>query len=452
MEKIKKTIIVLGIVIFTIIIILIVVILNRKDQIDNESILTKSEDTSINGGNQEIFSNQMEEVTNAVDYCAVKDAIDKFYTNTGYLNANIEDLRIVVTDSINTEEVLEEYKEEGIKAISKMLDKSYIEEFNVDNYKIYNDFKEYSGDSLYIKEMYSMKVSSNTNFFIVYGMMKETKKEVKFIVKIDTENINFSIFPEEFLEKYNYNKDSTDIVINTDSIEENDYNIAKYTNIDDVTLAKYYLEDYKERILINTEMAYNVLDDEYKNKRFGSLENYKKYIEENKEIISNVTLSKYKVKEYDGYTEYVCIDNYGNYYIFKETAVMDYTAIADAYTIDIPEVTEKYNNSTNKEKVGININKIFSAINTKDYAYVYNKLDETFKNNNYRTQEDLENYIKTILYDQNTVEFEQFEERSGTYMYKIKVKNTEDESQTTGMTVIMQLKEGTDFVMSFSIE
>ena len=146
------------------------------------------------------------------------------------------------------------------------------------------------------------------------------------------------------------------------------------------------------------------------------------------------------------------MDKNGKYYIIKEYSAMNYKIALDTYTTNEEEITEKYNNSTNKEKVGMNINKIFSAINTKDYKYVYEKLDESFKNNNLKTQEELEKYLESNLYNQNTVEFEEFEDREGTYIYIIKVKNVEDESQIKDMTVVMQLKEGTDFVMSFSIQ
>jgi hypothetical protein len=137
--------------------------------------------------------------------------------------------------------------------------------------------------------------------------------------------------------------------------------------------------------------------------------------------------------------------------VFKETAPMNYTVILDSYTIEIPEIVEKYNKSTTKEKVGININNIISAINNKDYSYIYEKLDTTFKENNYKTQKDFENYVKQNLYSQNEVDFEEYEDRSGTYIYKVIIKNAEDESQTKNMTIVMQLKEGTDYVMSFSL-
>lgn len=51
---------------------------------------------------------------------------------------------------------------------------------------------------------------------------------------------------------------------------------------------------------------------------------------------------------------------------------MNFTVILDTYTIDLPEFTEKYTKASDEEKVLLNIQKGFTAINDKDYRYVYN--------------------------------------------------------------------------------
>ena len=45
---------------------------------------------------------------------------------------------------------------------------------------------------------------------------------------------------------------------------------------------------------------------------------------------------------------------------------MDFDVILDVYTVEIPELTEQYNNSTDAEKVLMNIQKVFYAINDGD--------------------------------------------------------------------------------------
>lgn len=452
MNNLKKIILIFAIIIFVTIIILIYMLTTGKKNDDAEDKIIIDDDTSLNGGNQDTLSEKMEKVTNVADYFAVKDIVNRYFNYTSYLNCKIEDLQIVITSDMNKDEVLKEYKNDAIKVLKNMLDKDYIEEFYINDEKIYNNLKIYIKDTPYIKEMYTFKKYSNVKVFLVEGIFENSKKEFKLLVKMDTENITFSVFPEEYIEKYNYSKESADISISSDSIEDNDDNIAKYVNIKDSELVTYYLADYKDKILIDEKYAYDILDETYREKRFQTLENYKKYVIQNKNKIENAKVEKYKVNNYDDYTEYVCIDNYGNYYIFKETAIMDYTLILDTYTIDIPEVTEKYNKSSAKEKVGMNINKIFSAINQKDYSYVYGKLDETFKQNNYKNEQELEKYLKNNLYDQNKISFEAYEQRDDIHIFVVNVANYDNESETKNIKIIMQLKEGTDYVMSFSTE
>lgn len=50
-------------------------------------------------------------------------------------------------------------------------------------------------------------------------------------------------------------------------------------------MARNYLNDYINKALNYPELAYNLLDEEYRNKRFESIEDYKIYISDNKNIL-----------------------------------------------------------------------------------------------------------------------------------------------------------------------
>ena len=160
-------------------------------------------------------------------------------------------------------------------------------------------------------------------------------------------------------------------------------------------------------------------------------------------------LSKYQKEVMDDYTQYICLDRAGHYYIFRETSPMQYTVILDTYTIDLPELVEQYNYSTDKQKVQFNIQKFFDAINDGDYRYAYNKLDETYKNNNFPTQADFENYMKTSFYSKNTLGYTAYEKNGDLYIYRMVITNGEDSSQTIEKQFVVKLLEVTDFVMSF---
>ena len=114
--------------------------------------------------------------------------------------------------------------------------------------------------------------------------------------------------------------------------------------------------------------------------------------------------------------------------------------------------TEKYNSSSNENKVAMNVEKIESAINNRDYKFIYNKLDETFKNNNFKSLDEFAEYINKNFFDNNNLEYESISNEGNVYIYTIKLTDVNNEENTKTMTIIMKLKEGTDFVMSFSIE
>lgn len=227
-------------------------------------------------------------------------------------------------------------------------------------------------------------------------------------------------------------------------------------------IIKEYLEHYKNDALNFTDDAYESLDKEYREEKFGSIEEYKQYISGNKFELEDIELSKYQEKEYDNYTEYICIDQYDNYYIFHVTNPGNYTLFLDTYTIDLPEFTEKYNKASKQEKVALNINKVITALNAKDYKYIYNKLADSFKNNYFENEEALKEYLVNNLFDKNIVEFEKFSKEGMLYTYKIKVTkiiSDEEKERYYGknapmayMNIVMQLNEGTDFIMSFSME
>lgn len=140
----------------------------------------------------------------------------------------------------------------------------------------------------------------------------------------------------------------------------------------------------------------------------------------------------------------------GKYYIFKENSAFQFSIILDTYSIDLPEFIEKYESATTQEKVALNLEKVIEAINEQDYKYVYNKLNETFKKNNFDTLEKFEKYMKKNFYEENEASYLSFNEISGTYTYSVKIKDAESKKYKT-KNFVMKLGEGTEFEMSFGI-
>ena len=290
--------------------------------------------------------------------------------------------------------------------------------------------------------------NENINNYGVKGIITDSsnnfEEEIFFIVRMDEQSLLFSIIPSNEVE---YKQEYV-----LDRILLNDYNEYAEEEITDKTLLEKYLQYYRYNTFCNIEKAYNMLDNNYRNNRFNGIEDYKKYIESN-EIIRSIKLQKYIKNKIYNLVQYVCTDFNDNYYIINEKSVMDYTIMLDNYTIDLPQFVEKYNKANKQEKVALNINKFILAINDKSYNFAYNLLAESFKNNKFKTVEDFENYIKNNLFEKNKVEYSTFSNEGDNYIYNLIISDANEESdKIIKCTVIMQLKEGTDFVMSFNIE
>lgn len=373
---------------------------------------------------------------NNFDYSIVKYCIENYLSSINKNNSNFYD---------RTDDTYDENPQK--EKIYSILSQDYIDSNNITKNNLNNYIKMVDEQKIFYPLEIEIISDSNLKTYKVKGIAQnieiKNSETLYYIVNIFTENETFSIEP---LDEKQYSEDKK---ININSIKENDYNLYDEIDVADDEVAIECIDAYKSLTITNPKYTYEKIDEEYRKIKFNSLEKYQKYVRDNYEKLSKTVATQYKTDEND---QYVIKDQYGNTYIFNVNNPIDYTLILDTYTIDIPEVTEKYNKSSAKEKVGMNINKIFSAINQKDYTYIYGKLDETFKSNNYKTEQVLENYLKTNLYDQNKISFGAYEERDGIHIFVVKVANYDNESETKNMKIIMQLNEGTDYVMSFSME
>ena len=156
------------------------------------------------------------------------------------------------------------------------------------------------------------------------------------------------------------------------------------------------------------------------------------------------------VEKKDDYTQYILIDNKGNNYILKETTPFQYVIILDNYTIPTSQFIEEYNKQTDQGKVVLNIKRFFMGIDDKNYGYSYSVLSESFKNNKYPTKNEFINYAKQNFFEKNEIEYITYEKENGVDIYKIKVKDAFGKSSDEKtLNMILRLKNGTDFEMSF---
>ena len=339
--------------------------------------------------------------------------------------------------------------------IYNLLSDKYIKEKNITIENINNHINIFKDVAIFVPVELTMIQDEEIKSFLVYGLIESRENynvinKIFAVVNIDIVGGKFSIEPIEG--EYNSINE-----INIDKLEEyitdkgNNEFYQEFIEAEDI-LAEY-IKQYKGLAMGAPEKLYNLLDEEYRNARFGSLDEFKKYIQENKAQIITAQVEKYQVEVDINKVRYVCIDGNENYYVINQNeALNDYTIMLDTYTIDLKEFKEKYDSSENNLKVALNIQKLIQATKAEDYKYVYSKLNDTFKSNNFKTQEQFEKYIEEKYDAQNDeIEYENYEENAGVHVYNIKVTKKK-ENKIINAKIVMKLKENRGFELSFSIE
>ncbi len=455
-NKLIKWIIILLMLIILVIIILLAIIKNTD--------FSNLPDPPTSDPAEMVVNRNVKQVTVTNNYFMVKEIIDNYYNYCKDLNTTKDDIETYKLQLSGQE--LQNFVQDGIKekkefannAIYNMLDETYMQEFNITQDSIEKNFAIQYNPEIVIKNMYEISNSINVNTYFVSGIYCDisNKKSNSFYlaVTLDMLNNTFKIYPEEYLKKHECNnvKVGDTLEINIESVANKNYNTFEYEikNVEDI--CKEYFYNFKYSALCDTEYSYEMLDNEYKELKFGSVDKYKEYIKSHIDKIEIMNFNKYNTYDNDKYTQYVYVDRNEKFYIINASSITDYKVFLDNYTIDNPQFLEKYNSANTVQRVGYNIQKCLDAINDADYTYVYNKLDSQFKNNSYPTEKDFTNSIKSKLFETNKVSSVSSSNEGNIYVYKMVIEDKNDQTKKQNLTVIMKLLEGTDFTMSFSFE
>lgn len=446
MSKIKNIIIILVTILIIAVIALVVVLEIGNSSEENVPIANEVE-----APNQE-QGKTLTPVENREDYYTVKDSIGKYYSYYSILfNAG----SYYATED---EQIITQAEKDNAQILYNMLDTEYITEKGITADNLKSNLTEIGQVTPYINNMYIIPETNNIDTYVVEGKIKETIEDAgqdfEVIVKLDTMNKTFSVMPQEYvIEKYGNIVEGQNLDINAEqNIAQNTNNTYTEREITEETYLKDLFAEIRNELLNDYEEAYNHLDEEYKTQKFATLEEFSNFASGKAEEYRTMALAQYQVTEQDGYTQYVLVDQNGKYYIVNETAVMKYTTLLDTYTLDLPQFIERYNTSDNAERAGLNLQKVVDAMNNGDYEYIYNKLDETFRANNFPTLESFEQYIQNNLYTSANVEFSNYQNSGELHIFDATFtdKNNESSNAIT-KTFIVKLLEGTDFVMSFNV-
>lgn len=431
--KLKKIVIILIVLIIIIAIILVIISNINRNNIDNNV-----EEPAVLDINTEF-----EIVMEYNNYDTISTIVNAYFSNIGLKDSeviyNLLSQDYITENNITQDNIFSIIKTEIVNNPTGLIDNMYIS--NDYTYPVYL----VNGKVLDI----TYQENEANRMLVEQEIENINSLDYYILVNIDNVDMTYSIQEldeSEFNEIFNNPEN-----IKRGTINKNSNNGLVYSTVNDEIICTNLLSDYKLRIEANLEDAFSKIDEEYKNKKYISVNEYEEYINNNKQVYGFMRLSKYQKEVKEGYTQYICLDRAGHYYIFRETSPMKYTVILDTYTIDLPEFIEQYNSASEEQKVQLNIQRFFAAINDGDYKYAYEKLDETYRNNNFQTEADFENYVKNNFFDNNSLGYSSYQKNGDLYVYNLTIKNTSNENETIEKQFVVKLLEGTDFVVSFSI-
>lgn len=447
MNKKQKILLISIIVIFIIIISILILIINIKNK----------ENTNKNNENNTI-ENQEGTPEAENDYIEA----EKQQYNLKYIDNPTEYFTI---NSI-VENYLNLLTGKQISKLEKGIAPSFIAKYNINSNNILNiqevpDTENMNIFSLLKKEILTTEIDDAINIYIINTTCYriDTKQKIKVLVmlEVDKQNQLYNLYPSEYVKDNGFEKlKYGDKFSNYTKEDITDRECNKFVfkeNVSDKNVAQEYFKNYSKLLEYYPEEAYNRLDSEYKNSKYKNLETFKEYVSKISYTIYTMNINKYKVHKTDNYTDYLCTDQYNNYYIFREKdGIMNYTVFLDSYTVDLDVFKENYEKASDEEKVSLHVGKFKQMLNTKDYNTIYNKLNETFRKNNFSTVSKLEEYLKKNTYEINSIKVENKTQQNDYYVCECTLVDQTNTEQTKKMTIMIKLLDNNNFSMSFSIK
>ena len=446
----KKAIIIISCIILIIIIIFIIMLYQKETTLPGDKEILER-------GNHAPTSFEKEIVTDHSTFFSVGDAIQDYLNSISF---NIEDISLQPVRGSKMPNAATLYaQDEGItdekskkQAIYNFLNPNYISQNGITTENVLEKIPNNGKVEFTPLEMYQLLGNYRTQY-AVYGEMKNMETEEKtqcyFIVDVDKTNSSFYITPVEFSKYANVK----DIPLSDEdtTIELNDNNYFSYTVMQENDIMLKYFSYYKKLMQENPDMAYLLLDEEYRNKRFGSVEEFKNYVSKNQEEIQTYVAKEYEVNNLEDGTEYICQDQYKHSYIFKVSAVMQFQVKLDTYTIESDEVKQRYQNADERRKVEMNVDKWIQMLNYRDYKAAYAVLDESFKSQYFQTVEWFEEYMRGKFPYYYGLNLSDYSNEAGLYIQKILLTDiTAKIKMTVPETIVMKLTDD-GFVMSFRV-
>lgn len=308
--------------------------------------------------------------------------------------------------------------------------------YNIVNNSKYFVKYAYSTSNEYMTKYYTYGILNISN-----GNYTAAQQEIYMVIYLTSENKGYklqTITKEEFANMKELTQEDNIV------IKQGTYNIYEYEHIDTAKQMEIYLEDYTFQIFNNTENAYELLNQEYRNKRFGNINEFVRFLNEKLNQFINIEIIQLNVeKNNDGYTIYEGTDKYGNYYQIMVTSYMEYTIILDNYTM------EDYSNENDETRIKKSVEKFILMLNSADYSNAYNLLEPSFRLNCFPTEQDFINYVKTNWFERNIVASKEINEEG---ICTVIIKQTlSTNSNKMQKQFKVNIGEGMDFTIEFNV-
>ncbi len=435
----KKLKLIIGMIIVIIIILVITILLIKNEGKEEEKSMVTP------GIEIEDIQDETSEIERA-EYNYINVAMSTYMQNL-----NLENSRYYGRNE-NNEYVSIVEEDQKKEYILDLLSQNYISENNITIQNLDEYIETVDEQLIFVPTQLKRLINENVKTYVVSGIIENLNYQLidegVFIVNLDFTNRTFSIEPVNM----NYD-DINSVQQEITSIEENDSNQYNNASVTIENIVKEYMNNYKRLVLAKPNLIYEKLDEEYREKRFGNLEEFEKYINNNRDTIVSLQAQQYLSNSYQDYTEYVCKDEYSNLYVFREYGILNYEILLDSYTIISDNFKETYDSSNEEYKVAMNIDKWIQMLNNRDYTNAYNVLDETFRNNNWGSEEAFEQYMRENFPLHYDVEYTTYSSEGSTYVRQINLTDITGETEgTISLNIIMQLKDNYEFVMSFSLQ
>lgn len=296
----KKSIHFFLIIIVILIVTLTIVCINNSKKTKDEDV----EDYIVPQQEEYIaeWSGKIKDVTDLGDYYIIKNTLNKFYSNYSYMY---------------TEDNSDKYFSEVVMGL---LSEQYINENEITIENITEKFEILQENEVFIINAYNVSDFENEDIFIVDCIVREKKSgkyfRKKILILCDMDKNSFCIYPNaEKMNIQNLNVGENFDVKFDINIQNNLYNSYGSTTKTFDDYNKDIFESYRKMLLYFPEIAYELLDDDFKSQEFSTFENFKNFIENNRVDIFLMTYSYFDSNIEGEITNFISYDKNDIFYL-----------------------------------------------------------------------------------------------------------------------------------------